>query len=380
MKFEEVTTSNSQGEQAEQSQPSLFDQVRQSCELVAQESTLVKINHDQVRQFTEKHTPLIKQFLREKLNASSSSSSYPISFDSDLHEVSFHVMYAALQFGSGYRHLLHKYCGRGAAETMVYGLLSMTLSSDHDCFSAMNMSGMTVYDVQNYFQLPVTVDVPLSPNSPIKTERDSELRPLAEQVRSVFNECGRVLRGLRCEQGFGQFVEQCLEEENTPEHLTQQLVKYFPGVFHDVGFSKNGTRVHLMKKVQLVIGELYKAFSRRETVGSNISKLLAQWTRDDISRLTVFVDNVLPAVLVRDQVLQLDGALEERIRNRKLIEAKSPMEVELRAVALHACELIVQESHGEFNAYELDYYLWSLGKEEGYRTFERHATVGTVYY
>jgi len=369
MKTTEVTSP-----EAQQGKISLFDKVRQSCMQVAKEAKYVHIVQENLNKFLQQHTPLLMEFVKKKKIAGS----YPISFDNDIQEVSFHVLYAALQFGSGFRHLLHKYCGRGASLVMTYGMLSMILSSNN--LDAMSISAITLHDVENYFKIPTKVDVPVKENSPIKVEKDSELKPLAEKIRFVFNECGRVLRGLQCHKGFGEFVQNVLEENNSPEYLVEQLVKYFPSIFNDVAQLKSGEMVYFLKKAQLVVGELYKHFSQRETAESNLAKLLSKWTRDDISKLTVFVDNVIPAVLIKEGVLKLEHELEQIIHNRDTIPAGSIKEIELRAVALHSCELIVEKSNNTFNAFELDYYLWNLGKEEAYRSFERHATIDTIFY
>ena len=61
----------------------------------------------------------------------------------------------------------------------------------------------------------------------------------------------------------------------------------------------------------------------------------------DLERLTLFADNLVPHVLRLDGVLAFDPALVARIDARQLIEHDSPEEVEIRACALHAVELLV---------------------------------------
>ena len=63
----------------------------------------------------------------------------------------------------------------------------------------------------------------------------------------------------------------------------------------------------------------------------------------DLDRLTMFADNLVPHVLRVDGMLTYDAELLDRIERGELIEHGSPEEVEIRACALHAVELIVAE-------------------------------------
>jgi hypothetical protein len=87
-------------------------------------------------------------------------------------------------------------------------------------------------------------------------------------------------------------------------------------------------------------------------------------------------------------VLRLDGVLhyqEElaiRIDRGEPLPAGSPEEVEIRACAVHAAELLVAElrRRGEkVNAMMLDNFLWHRGQEPFYRARPRHRT-RTVFY
>ena len=55
----------------------------------------------------------------------------------------------------------------------------------------------------------------------------------------------------------------------------------------------------------------------------------------------MFADNLVPHVLRLDGVLWFDPELVARIERGELIEHGSPEEVEIRACAVHAVELIV---------------------------------------
>ena len=64
----------------------------------------------------------------------------------------------------------------------------------------------------------------------------------------------------------------------------------------------------------------------------------------DLDRLTMFADNLVPHVLRLDGVLWFDPELVARIERGELIEHGSPEEVEIRACAVHAVELLVAAS------------------------------------
>ena len=60
----------------------------------------------------------------------------------------------------------------------------------------------------------------------------------------------------------------------------------------------------------------------------------------DLERLTIFADNLVPHVLRIDGVLKYDEELAGRIDREELIAAGSTEEVEIRACAVHAVEMM----------------------------------------
>jgi hypothetical protein len=86
----------------------------------------------------------------------------------------------------------------------------------------------------------------------------------------------------------------------------------------------------------------------------------------DRGRLTAFADNLVPHVLRVDSVLRLDPELERRIE-----------EVELRACAIHAVELLAAAG-GQAPA-DIDAALWSRGREPRYKEIPRPRSRNTAY-
>jgi hypothetical protein len=98
----------------------------------------------------------------------------------------------------------------------------------------------------------------------------------------------------------------------------------------------------------------------------------------DIDRLTIFADNLVPHVLRLDGILHFQGALVDRIDAGKLLEHGSAEEVEIRAAALHATELLVA-AHGSTTAAAADNWLWNRGAGELYKAAPRHRCRTTAY-
>jgi Potential Queuosine, Q, salvage protein family len=98
----------------------------------------------------------------------------------------------------------------------------------------------------------------------------------------------------------------------------------------------------------------------------------------DLDRLTMFADNLVPHVLRLDGILSFDPVLVARIERGELIEHGSPEEVEIRACAVHAVELIVAARPG-WTAAEVDQLLWLRGRGARYKAVPRHRSRCTAY-
>ncbi len=99
----------------------------------------------------------------------------------------------------------------------------------------------------------------------------------------------------------------------------------------------------------------------------------------DLDRLTMFADNLVPHVLRLDGVLWFDPELVARIERGELIEHGSPEEVEIRACAVHAVELLAAAGSSETTAAQIDEFLWSRGQQPEYKAVPRHRSRSTAY-
>jgi hypothetical protein len=117
-------------------------------------------------------------------------------------------------------------------------------------------------------------------------------------------------------------------------------------------------------------------FYKRAQIVPNDLALAGVASFADLDRLTIFADNLVPHVLRVDGVLRYDPALAARIDAGELL-APGAEEREIRACAVHACELIAERLGTPPRV--LDTWLWNRGQAPAYKAIPRHRT-RTVYY
>ncbi len=132
-----------------------------------------------------------------------------------------------------------------------------------------------------------------------------------------------------------------------------------------------GQTVRIYKRAQLTAADLSLAFSGRgpgELAG--------------LDQLTLFADDLVPHVLRSDGILRYDPVLAGRIDRGELLPAGSAEEVEIRACAVQAAELITAQLRAcglRACAMQVDYCLWNRGLGAAYRRRPRHRTVTDFY-
>ncbi|MFL5894305.1 MAG: queuosine salvage family protein [Thermoleophilaceae bacterium] len=119
-----------------------------------------------------------------------------------------------------------------------------------------------------------------------------------------------------------------------------------------------------------------KGFWKRAQITPNDLQLAGIADFGDVDRLTIFADNLVPHVLRVDGLLRYDRRLGGHIDSGELLPPGEE-EREIRACAVHACELIAAELGVAPRI--LDVWLWNRGQDERYKMRPRHRT-RTVYY
>lgn len=130
-----------------------------------------------------------------------------------------------------------------------------------------------------------------------------------------------------------------------------------------------GREVPFFKRAQLAAADVDRA---------RVAKL------EGVERLTAFADNLVPHVLRLDGVLRLDPELEAAIEAGALLEHGSPPEVELRACAVQAVELLAAATRvaiggPSLSPAEIDAALWNRGRERRYKSVPRPRSRNTAY-
>jgi Potential Queuosine, Q, salvage protein family len=119
-----------------------------------------------------------------------------------------------------------------------------------------------------------------------------------------------------------------------------------------------------------------RGFWKRAQIVPNDLALAGVAEFDDLDRLTIFADNLVPHVLRVDGVLRYDARLAAHIDAGELLPP-GEREREIRACAVHACELIARRTGTPPRV--LDMWLWNRGQAPRYKAIPRHRT-RTVFY
>jgi hypothetical protein len=182
----------------------------------------------------------------------------------------------------------------------------------------------------------------------------------AHELMALFTRALRELGDRVTDEYSGGFLALARSAEGSAVRLAETLARW--PTWHDVS-SHDGERVPFFKRAQIAAADLH---------------LAGIAPASDLGRLTLFADNLVPHVLRLDGVLEFDARLVGRIEAGLLLEHGSPEEVEIRACALHAVELLVA-AHGETTATAVDNVLWNRGALPRYKARPRHRARTTAY-
>jgi hypothetical protein len=167
--------------------------------------------------------------------------------------------------------------------------------------------------------------------------------------------------GTKVRDGHGGSFLGLARSAGSVEGLAAELANW--PTWHDVS-PYDGRRVPFFKRAQIAAADL---------------ALAGLAPGHDLHRLTLFADNLVPHVLRIDGVLEFDDALLARIDAGQLIEHDAPEEVEIRACALHAVELLVAAHPEPTTATAVDNHLWHRGAGPRYKAHPRHRARTTAY-
>jgi hypothetical protein len=310
----------------------MLDEVRSAARRVAEAARLVRIRHDALAPYAAS-LPL-ERALGPGLDPATHYVGEP---DATLAYV---LMLDAINFGSGYFPRVRKRAGMSGYFSMTSGLKERfeTLGP----YSPGELERLTARDCAEVFG----------------QELDN---PDAMELMGLFAQALRDLGELVTRRYGGSYRALVETADGSAERLLGLLAEM--PFYRDVSLYE-GTEVPFYKRAQLTSADLSIAG-------------VAQF--HDLDRLTIFADNLVPHVMRVDGVLQYDSDLAARIDREELIKAGSAEEVEIRACALHAVELIAAGLEGQVTAMGLDYVLWNRGQEPKYKAIPRHRARSVFY-
>jgi len=189
---------------------------------------------------------------------------------------------------------------------------------------------------------------------------------LMEKFAQALNDLGRLLLG-RYGGSYAALVESA---HGCAATLVEKLAAM--PFFEDVAMWRS-RKVPFYKRAQLMAADLALAFGNQG------------WGKfRDLDELTIFADNLVPHVLRIDGVLAYDGQLAGQIEREELIPSGSDAEVEIRACAVHAVELLVKDIRAAGQAAtsaSLDFLLYNRGQSSPhYKSAKPRHRTRTVFY
>jgi hypothetical protein len=316
-----------------------LEQVRTSCRNVAERADYVRLNHDNIGSYAS--------FLPPEVTVSSSPDPACHYLDHGDDTVAFFVTLDAINFGSGYFPYLRK-----RDDMSGYFSIASALNghfNEHGPFSARELREITTEDCARIF-------------------RQDAACMTSYELMGLFARALNDLGGYLLDSFSGSFVKLVESAAFSADNLVKLLVRL--PFFDDVA-SYRGINVKFFKRAQITAADLFLAFE-----GSGPGRF------DDIDQLTIFADNLVPHVLRLDGILSYDPQLLSKIESEEEIAPGSPEEIEIRACAVHACELLVDElrRRGQtINSMQLDQFLWNRGQLPEFKRHPRHRT-RTVFY
>jgi hypothetical protein len=317
----------------------LTEQVRTVCKAVADRSTHVHINYDHIPSYASLLP--IEQAQCPELDPQS----HYLNHGDDT--AAFFLTLDTINFGSGYFPLLRKRPGMSGYFTVAHSLNDFY--KNRGPLTAEELTHLTIEDCTRIFA------------------QDPDNKAIAELMQlftTALNDLGHYL----LESFDGSYIALIEAAGSSAERLVQLLMKM--PFFNDVALYDN-LKVPFHKRAQLTAADLSTAFQ-----GQGLGSF------NDLDTLTIFADNLVPHVLRVDNVLFYEEALSARIDAGELVPSGSAEEIEIRACAVHAVELIKEESNRigyDVKSLELDYLLWNKGQQPYYKAKPRHRT-RTVFY
>jgi hypothetical protein len=320
--------------------PAIFEQIRAACKRVSERAAFVRIHHPGIEAYVRR-LPL-EQTLHPEIDPDTHY------LDRGEGTVAFFITLDAINFGSGYFPHLRKRAGKSGYFTIAAGLNE--LFRERGPLAADRLAGMTTTECIRIFRQDA--------------ENEPAVELMALYARALSDLGQLLLRDFR-----GSFMALVESADGSAQELVRRL-SAMPLFRDELPYGE--LTVPFYKRAQITAADLSMAFG-----GEGPGRF------EDIEELTLFADNLVPHVLRMDGILRYDENLAARIDAGVPIPAKSPEEVELRACAVHAVELMAESLRREgrpVSPRRLDYLLWCRGQQRHYKQARPRHRTRTVFY
>jgi hypothetical protein len=319
---------------------SVFDQIRAATRLVSDRARHVRINLDRVDVYADSLP--FDQAIAPALDPKS----HYIGDDRDT--LAFFLTLDTINFGSGYFPHLKKRPGMSGYFTVASSLTDHYRA--HGPIPPHRLADFSADDCATLFG---------------QDRSDRAVGELMQLFATALNDLGHLVI-----QSHGGLFTNLVESAN---HSAERLVR----VLSEMKFFRDVERygeiqVPFYKRAQLTAADLSLALN-----GRGLGKF------DDLNRLTIFADNLVPHVLRIDGILDYEDQLAERIDREELIPPGSEEEIEIRACAVDAVERMAQSltsRKSRVTAAGLDYVLWNRGQQKYYKTIKPRHRSRCVFY
>ncbi len=318
----------------------VLDAIRVECRDVAQHARNVRLAESRIHGF-------VAPLLTRPLSVPALDTTFHFIGDVET-TCAFFAALAAVNFGSGYFPLLRKREGMSGYFTIASGLKERFEARGP--ITAAELAEVTADDCAQIFG-------------------QQDVDPAIDELMGLFAQSWNDLGGDLVARFGGTFSNLIESAQHRACRLVETLAHQ--PLFRDVS-QYRGTQVSFYKRSQLLASDLSLALD-----GRGLGRF------DDLDQLTIFADNLVPHVLRLEGILEYAPALMAKIEAEQLIPAGSDEEIEIRACAVHAVELMVEaaaDAGVSWTARDVDQLLWHRGQDPRCKAAAKRHRTRTVYY
>ncbi len=312
--------------------PDALDAVRTACARVAALASHVRIDADALERYAE-GLPRAEMLAGPTLRL-------PRGAASDGERAAFVLTLDCINFGSGYWPELRKRPGLSGYRTVEASWVERF--EREGAVSAPELAGIESSELGRLLG------------------QEAAGAPIAELMELFARALRELGRWLGSEHG-GRFLGPLERASGSAARLVSALAAL--ETYRDVS-TYRGAPVPFLKRAQITAHDLALALPDHARFA-------------DLDRLTLFADNLVPHVLRIDGVLVFADELVARIERGEPLAHGSPEEVEIRAGAVHAVELL--SARTAVPARLLDGWLWSRGAGAAFKSRPRHRSRNRFY-